>query len=95
MRRGCVFNGMNCYMKQHGVTEEEVSRYFQQMVVSTRKEMNEEFLKTTDVAREILKTALNGARCASIGYNIGEGVTHPKGKITKYIISLYVNPIEF
>ncbi|KAF8102594.1 hypothetical protein N665_0198s0292 [Sinapis alba] len=95
MNSGYVTTGMNCYMNQFGVTEKEVSREFQKMIEKTRKVMNEEFLKTSDVSRRVLKTALDLARAGCIAYTIGEGVTNPRGIITKYILSLYVDQICF
>lgn len=95
MSRGYVLTGMNCYMKQYGVSENEAFRVFQKMDTESRKMMNEEFLKTADVPRRIMKTAFDCARSGCVGYNCGDGVTYPKGKITKYIISLYVNRICF
>ncbi|CAN7140145.1 unnamed protein product [Brassica rapa subsp. narinosa] len=93
MNRGYVTTGMNCYMRQYGVAEREASREFQNMIEKTRKLMNEELLKTSDVPRRVLKTALDCARTGCIAYKAGEGVTNPRGKITKHIISLYVDKI--
>ncbi|KAG7627003.1 unnamed protein product [Arabidopsis thaliana] len=93
MRRGCVSTGLNCYMNQYGVTETEVFREFRKMVMNTCKIMNEEFLKTTDVPLRVLKTNFSCVRSGFVGYNEGEGVTYPEGKITKYLTSLYVDQI--
>ncbi|KAG5376201.1 hypothetical protein IGI04_040797, partial [Brassica rapa subsp. trilocularis] len=93
MNRGYVTTGMNCYMRQYGVAEREASREFQNIIEKTRKLMNEELLKTSDVPRRVLKTALDCARTGCIAYKAGEGVTNPRGKITKHIISLYVDKI--
>ncbi|CAH2061305.1 unnamed protein product [Thlaspi arvense] len=95
MSRGCVSTGMNCYMKQYGVTEKEVFKEFKKMITNSRKKMNEDFLKTTDVPRRVMKAAFDCARSGCVGFNVGDGVTYPKGKITKYIKSLYVDQILF
>ncbi|KAL1223178.1 putative terpenoid synthase 16 [Cardamine amara subsp. amara] len=96
MRRGVVSTGINCYMKQYGVTKEEASRYFQKMIVITGKEMNEEFLKKSDVSRQILKIAFGCVRAVYIAYYVGEEkATNPEGKIVKYMNMVYVNRICF
>lgn len=95
MRRGCVFTGINSYIKQHGVTKNEALKKLREMTVEASKIMNEEFLMTKNVPRRVLKTAIDCARMGCVAYNLGEGVTHPKGKITKDIISMYIDPICF
>ncbi|CAE6186234.1 unnamed protein product [Arabidopsis arenosa] len=89
MSRGYVTTGINCYMKQYGVTKNEAFRALHKMRVDNDKIVNEELLMTKNVPRRILKEAINCARMTNVAYGYGEGLTHPEDKIKDYIISLY------
>ncbi|KAF2564274.1 hypothetical protein F2Q70_00014940 [Brassica cretica] len=62
MRRGEVANGVNCYMKQHGVTKEVAVREIKKIVRDNCKIVMEEFLTVKAVPRQILlnSSALQG-----------------------------------
>ncbi|CAH8346016.1 unnamed protein product [Eruca vesicaria subsp. sativa] len=94
MNRGYVTTGVNCYMKQYGVTKAETFKELHKMRVHNDKIVNEELLTTKDVPRRVLKQALNCARMANVAYGYGEGLTHPEGKIKDYIVSLYLDLIS-
>lgn len=94
MSRGNVTTGINCYMKQYGVTQNEAFRDLHKMCVENNKIVNEELLKTKDLPRRVLKEAINCARITNVAYSYGEGLTHPEGKIKDYIISLYLDQIR-
>ncbi|EOA19016.1 hypothetical protein CARUB_v10007667mg [Capsella rubella] len=89
MSRGYVTTGINCYMKQYGVTKNEAFRALHEMRVDNDKIVNEELLMTKNVPRRVLKEAINCARMTNVAYGYGEGLTHPEGKIKEYIVSLY------
>ncbi|CAG7887118.1 unnamed protein product [Brassica rapa] len=91
MSRGYVTNGINCYMKQYGVTKAEAYKELHKMRVHNDKIVNGELLTTKDVPRRVLKQAINCARMANVAYGYGEGLTHPEGKIKDYIVSLYLD----
>ncbi|KAG7547485.1 Isoprenoid synthase domain superfamily [Arabidopsis suecica] len=91
--RGNVTTGVYCYMKQYGVTKKEAIRKLNEMVAYNDNILNEEFLKTIHIPRQVLKIAINFARVINVTYNEGEGYTHPEGKIKEYITSLFVNRI--
>ncbi|CAH8390878.1 unnamed protein product [Eruca vesicaria subsp. sativa] len=94
MSRGYVTTGVNCYMKQYGVTKSEAFKKLHQMRVDNDKIVNEELLTTKDVPKRVLKEAINCARMTSVAYGYGEGLTHPEGKIKDYIFSLYIDLIR-
>ncbi|VVB12220.1 unnamed protein product [Arabis nemorensis] len=94
MSRGYVTTGMNCYMKQYGVTKSEAFRELHKMRVDNETIVNEELLKTKNVPRRILKEAINCARMTRVAYAYGEGFTHPEGKIKDFISSLYLDQIR-
>lgn len=94
MNRGEVANGLNCYMKQYGVTKEEASRELRKMYNGNKKVVMEEFMNSHDhVARQVLLRCLNFARLMDVFYTEGDGYTEPKGKIEHFMTSLYVHPI--
>ncbi|KAG2263351.1 hypothetical protein Bca52824_070430 [Brassica carinata] len=94
MSRGYVTTGVNCYMKQYGVTEEVAFNELCKMRVENDKIVNEELLKTNNVPSRVLKEAINCARMTSVAYGYGEGLTHPEGKIKDSISSLYLEQIR-
>uniref|UniRef100_M4D7Q3 Terpene synthase metal-binding domain-containing protein n=1 Tax=Brassica campestris TaxID=3711 RepID=M4D7Q3_BRACM len=94
MSRGYVTTGVNCYMKQFGVTKSEAFKKLHQMRVDNDKIVNEELLKIKDVPKRVLKEAINCARMTHVAYGYGEGLTHPEGKIKEYIIALYIDLIR-
>lgn len=94
MSRGYVTTGVNCYMKQHGITKDEAFRELHKMRVDYDKIVNEELLKTKNVPSRVLKEAINCARMTCVAYGYGEGLTYPEGKIKDYIISLYLDQIR-
>ncbi|CAL9220828.1 unnamed protein product [Arabidopsis halleri] len=94
MSRGEVANGLNCYMKQHGVTKEEASRELRKMYRDNKKVVMEEFLNSHDhVPRQVLLRCLNIARIFDVIYTEGDGYSDPKGKIEHFMTSLYLHPI--
>ena len=62
MNRGEVANGVNCYMKQYGVTKEAAVEVLRKMERENYKIMMEEFVSSKAVPRQILVRAVNTAR---------------------------------
>ncbi|KAG7625235.1 putative lyase [Arabidopsis thaliana] len=94
INRGEVANGLNCYMKQYGVTKEEASRELRKMYIYNKKVVVEEFMNSHDrVPRQVLLRCLNFARLFDVIYTEGDGYSEPKGKIEHFMTSLYVHPI--
>ncbi|XP_010451341.1 PREDICTED: terpenoid synthase 8 [Camelina sativa] len=91
--REYVSTAVNCYMKQYGVSKMEAIRDLRNLITYNNKIINEEFLKTTDVPRQIRKLPFNIARALNVSYNEGEGFTYTKGKVDEYITSLFVTRI--
>lgn len=58
MSRGYVTGSINCYKKQHGVSEEEAFIKLHELVAKSDKIMNEEFLKPINVPRQVLKAVI-------------------------------------
>ncbi|XP_062076429.1 germacrene-A synthase-like [Humulus lupulus] len=86
-------SAVECYMKQYGVSKEEAYDELNKRVVNAWKEINEEFLKPTDVASPILVHVLNFSRVVDLLYKYGDGYTQV-GKVTKdTVAALLIDPI--
>ncbi|CAL9217279.1 unnamed protein product, partial [Arabidopsis halleri] len=81
MRRGEVANGVNCYMKQHGVTKELAVSEIKKMIRDNHKTVMEEFLTTKCVPHPVLVRCLNMVRLIKLYYTEGDGYTNPRRKI--------------
>ncbi|KAL0676200.1 hypothetical protein Bca4012_004181 [Brassica carinata] len=84
MKRGEVANGVNCYMKQHGVTKEETVEEFNKLYRESHKIMMEEFLTTVCVPRQVLMRCLNISRTFDVMYKEGDGYTEPLWKSQRH-----------
>ncbi|KAL1202395.1 Terpenoid synthase 17 [Cardamine amara subsp. amara] len=77
MSRGEVTKGLNCYMKQHGVTKEEAVGELNKIASEYYKIIMEEYLTTTAVPRPILVRCLNVSRPIDLFYKEGDEFTDP------------------
>ncbi|CAH8254207.1 unnamed protein product [Arabidopsis lyrata] len=94
--RGEVANGVNCYMKQHGVTKEVAVRKIKKMIRDSYKIVMEEFLTTKGVPRPVLVRCLNMIRLIKLFYyKEGDGYTNPQGELKDLITSLFFHPLPF
>ncbi|KAF8118597.1 hypothetical protein N665_0004s0078 [Sinapis alba] len=93
MSRGEVANGVNCYMKQHGVTKEAAVEVLRKMEGENYKILMEEFLLSKAVPRQILVRVLNIARMIDLYYKEGDGFSHPDQNLKDIITSLFLYPI--
>ena len=93
MGRGEVANGVNCYMKQHGVTKEEAVEVLSKMERENYKILREEFVVSKDVPRQILLRPVNIARVLDSYYKDGDGFSHPDQNLKDLVTSLFLRPI--
>ncbi|KAK8542700.1 hypothetical protein V6N12_015285 [Hibiscus sabdariffa] len=92
-RREDDCSAIECYMEQYGVTAQEAYDEFNKHIESSWKDVNEEFLKPTEMPTQVLCRSLNLARVMDVLYREGDGYTHV-GKAAKGgITSLLINPI--
>ncbi|KAK9209542.1 hypothetical protein WN944_001909 [Citrus x changshan-huyou] len=75
-KRGHVASGVECYIKQHGVSEEEVVKVFTEEVENAWKDMNEEFLKPTAFPVALIERPFNIARMIEFLNKKGDWYTH-------------------
>ncbi|KAG6685680.1 hypothetical protein I3842_12G124000 [Carya illinoinensis] len=92
-QRGHVVSGIECYMKQHGVSKQEVCEEFQRQNVNAGKDMNEELLKPTIVPMPLLVRVLNFARVIELLYKDEDAYTHLGRVLIEGVTSLLVDPV--
>ncbi|KAJ0044673.1 hypothetical protein Pint_04332 [Pistacia integerrima] len=92
-KRKHVASGVECYMIQHGISEEEVIKLFSKEISNAWKDTNQEFLKPTAVPAPLLKRILNLSRAMDVIYKDDDTYTNSY-KLKKDIASLLVNPIS-
>ncbi|KAJ9676254.1 hypothetical protein PVL29_024989 [Vitis rotundifolia] len=91
--RGHVASGIECYMKQCGVSEEQAHKEFHNQIVNAWMDINQECLKPTAVPMPLLTRVLNLSRVMDVIYKEGDGYTHV-GKVMKDNIgSVLIDPI--
>ncbi|CAF1934666.1 hypothetical protein HID58_068224 [Brassica napus] len=94
MGRGEVANGVNCYMKQYGVTKEEAVEEMGKMAEESYKIMMNEFMVSNiTMPRQIVVRIINIARVIAVYYREGEGFTYPDGTLKDRLASLFIKPI--
>ncbi|KAK6122846.1 hypothetical protein DH2020_043427 [Rehmannia glutinosa] len=93
--RGQIATGIECYMKDNGVTKEEAMNKFDEMVTNTWKDMNEECLMPFSNSREVLMRIIGLSRTTNVTYkNYEDGYTMPEKVLEPHIIALYMDSIK-
>ncbi|TYI42271.1 hypothetical protein ES332_A01G086900v1 [Gossypium tomentosum] len=92
--RGHCASAVECYMKQHGVSEEKAYEELKKLIDSAWKDINQELLfKPARAPFPVLTCVLNLARVMDFLYKEGDGYTHV-GNVTKAgITSLVIDPV--
>ncbi|CAL5439955.1 unnamed protein product [Camellia sinensis] len=90
--RGHVATGLDCYMKQHGVSKQEAIVELYKMIENAWRDINEEMLKPTAISMKLLIRVLNLSRISDVVYKYVDGYTHPE-IIKDHVISLFEGPI--
>ncbi|XP_019178967.1 PREDICTED: vetispiradiene synthase 3-like [Ipomoea nil] len=92
--RGQVTTGIECYMKEYGVSQEKAMEKFQELAELGLKDLNEGLIKPTPVSAEIFLRIVNLARIVFVTYQHNQdGYTHPENVLKPHIIALVVDPI--
>ncbi|XP_011005622.1 PREDICTED: valencene synthase-like isoform X2 [Populus euphratica] len=91
--RGHAASGVECYIRQYGLSEQEVYEEFHMQVVNAWKDINEECLKPTAVPMPLLERILNLSRVMDVIYKEEDGYTHV-GKVMKNnVASLLIDSV--
>ncbi|KAL5823769.1 hypothetical protein ACOSQ4_021669 [Xanthoceras sorbifolium] len=91
-KRGHVASAVECYIKEHGVSEEEVAKLFREQVENAWKDMNEELLKPTVVSAPLLELVLNLARVMDLLYKKDDCYTNSY-LMKDHVASLLRDPV--
>ncbi|KAI7999579.1 (-)-germacrene D synthase [Camellia lanceoleosa] len=93
--RGDAPSGVQCYMREHGVSEEEACGKIREIVDIAWKDINEELQNPNRLLPlPLLLPALNLSRMMEVIYGHGDGYTNSKGRTKDIIIPVLVNPIS-
>ncbi|KAE8674442.1 (+)-delta-cadinene synthase isozyme XC14 [Hibiscus syriacus] len=96
--RGHVQSAVECYMRQHGVSEEEACSELKKQVENAWKDINYEiiFSETTKVIpMPVLRRSLNLTRVIEFLYKDGDDQYTHVGKVTKDgVASLLIDPVS-
>ncbi|XP_040988312.1 (-)-germacrene D synthase-like [Juglans microcarpa x Juglans regia] len=92
-KRGHVASAVECYMSQHGVTEEEAAHELRKQVTDAWEDINKECLYPTEVPMPILMRVLNLARVCDVVYKDEDGYTHGGIVLKDFVASLMVDPV--
>ncbi|KAL9366365.1 hypothetical protein Peur_037564 [Populus x canadensis] len=92
-KRGHVASSIECYMKQHGTTEQETVHEFRKQVTDAWKDLNEEFLHPTAVPMPLLTRMLNLARVIDVVYKDEDGYTNAGTVLKDLVSALLIDPV--
>lgn len=92
--RGHIASAVECYMKQHGVEEQEAEDELKKRVDDAWKDINEECLRLTAVPTHVLTRIVNSTRMLDVIYKDGDCYTHSETtKMRDIISSLLIHPV--
>uniref|UniRef100_A0A2N9H4T4 Terpene synthase metal-binding domain-containing protein n=1 Tax=Fagus sylvatica TaxID=28930 RepID=A0A2N9H4T4_FAGSY len=92
-KRGHVASAVECYMAQHGATEEEATNELCKQVKDAWKDINEECLNPTTVPMPLLTRILNLARVMDVVYKDEDGYTNAGTVLKDFIASMLIDPV--
>ncbi|KAJ9145887.1 hypothetical protein P3X46_028215 [Hevea brasiliensis] len=92
--RGHVASAVECYMKQHGVSQQEAYDELYKIVITLWKDLNEELLKeTADIPKPILMCILNIVRVMDVVYKDEDSYTNSKTSLKDILATFLVHPV--
>ncbi|KAF8414060.1 hypothetical protein HHK36_002059 [Tetracentron sinense] len=91
--RGHVASSVECYMKQHGVSEQEVHDEFHKRVRNAWKDINHGCLRPTDIPMPLLMRVLNLVRVIDVLYKDKDGYSNAGTMMKDYISELLIDPV--
>ncbi|RVW82864.1 Valencene synthase [Vitis vinifera] len=92
-KRRHVASAVECYMKQYGVSEEQVYSEFQKQIENAWLDINQECLKPTAVSMPLLARILNLTRTADVIYKEQDSYTHVGKVMRDNIASVFINAV--
>ncbi|KAG6747119.1 hypothetical protein POTOM_049499 [Populus tomentosa] len=91
--RGHAASGVECYIRQYGLSKQEVYKEFHMQVVNAWKDVNEECLKPTAVPMPLLERILNLSRVTDVIYKEEDGYTHVGQLMKNNVASLFIDSV--
>ncbi|KAK2984767.1 hypothetical protein RJ640_004592 [Escallonia rubra] len=91
--RGDAPSGVECYMWEYGVSEEEACEKIRGMVEVAWQDINEECQKPESLPLPLLLPALNLGRMMEVIYQQGDGYSNSTGRTKDIIKLLLVHPL--
>nr|Q49SP5.1 RecName: Full=Germacrene A synthase; AltName: Full=PatTpsCF2 [Pogostemon cablin]AAS86321.1 germacrene A synthase [Pogostemon cablin] len=94
--KGQSATGIDCYMKEHGVSKEKAMQRFYEMSTNAWKDINEEGLSwPSSFSRDIFVQLRNFSRMVDVTYGKNEdGYSKPEKILKPLIIALFVDQIK-
>ncbi|CAF2088729.1 unnamed protein product [Brassica napus] len=91
-KREHVATGIDCYMKQFGVSKEQAVEGIKIMLSDAWKDMNQELMRPHSCPFPLLMRILNFARVIDVFYRYQDCYTHPEF-LKEHIVSLFIEDI--
>ncbi|KAH6763555.1 hypothetical protein C2S52_020988 [Perilla frutescens var. hirtella] len=93
-REGKLLTIVDCYMKDKGVSKQEALSKFGEIIDSEWKYMNEEWVKSAALPKEMLLQFLNYIRGGEVVYsNSEDGFTNPEKYLAPIMTALLLDPL--
>ena len=86
-------SGIECCMKQHGISKEEVHNEFQKQIVNAWKDINEGCLRPTQVPMPLLIRVLNFSQAIDLLWKDEDAYTHNGEVLILGVTSLLVDSV--
>ncbi|KAL2236109.1 vetispiradiene synthase 3 [Sesamum indicum] len=91
-KRGQTVTGIECYMNEYEVCEEEAMRELSNIAENAWRDINEELAKEKAVSKEMIKRVVNLARLIDVVYKHNQdGYTHPEKVLKPHINGLLLD----
>ena len=84
--------GIDCYMKQFGVSKERAAEEIFNIVSNAWKDLNQELMRPHSVNFSLLMPILNLSRVIHVFYRYQDAYTHPEF-LKEHVVSLLVENI--
>nr|AJD19683.1 sesquiterpene synthase Tps3 [Cucumis melo] len=92
--RGHIDSAVECYMKQHEVSEEDAIIELAKEITKAWKDMIEDYImKSTKLSTAILMRVLNHGRLSEFFYKKEDGYTFVHGDTKHFITAMLIDPI--
>ncbi|KAL0442351.1 UNVERIFIED_CONTAM: Bifunctional sesquiterpene synthase 1 [Sesamum latifolium] len=92
-KRDHIPSSIECYIEEHKVSKQEAVDEFKNRIEAAWKDINEAFLRPTEIPVPLLDRILNFARVIEVMYSKGDWYTHVGPEMQNFINQLLIQPI--